>query len=236
LPHRKLRDLQALIVRTRSMARTPAAAPRFEALLAATLMHLEPGDFVSPPAGAPHAAALIAERIAPAGRKKSKSPAPEPALPATQRLAAAAGIARGLKLAKSDRMSVVYIDAGPATARTEPGWAESLAFASTGELPLIIVCADATGGAGSSNAKSLTWPNLVKVAARAKLPVLTVDGEDAVAVYRCMQEASLRARMGAGSALLYAVLTPGPKVAALTRSQLPQARLESYLKTRNIPF
>ncbi len=218
------------------MSKAPSTSPRFEALLAATLMHLEPGDFVSPPPGAAHAAQLIAERTAPARRKKSTVPQLEPALPATQRLAAAAGAARGLKLAKSDRMSVVYIDAGAPTTRTEPSWAESLTYISQGELPFVAVIADATGSNTSANPKSLSWPNVAKLTAKLQLPVLTVDGEDAVAVYRCMQECTLRARMGAGSALIWAVLTPGSKAASLTRSQLPQSRLESYLKTRSIPF
>ena len=109
-------------------------------------------------------------------------------------------------------------------------------YASHGELPFVAIIADATGSPKASNPKSLTWPNVAKLTSKLQLPVLTVDGEDAVAVYRCMQESALRARMGAGSALIWAVLTPASQAASLTRSQLPQSRLESYLKTRSIPF
>ncbi len=83
----------------------------------------------------------------------------------------------------------------------------------------------------------MDYASMSRFAKRIKLPILTVDGEDAVAVYRVMQESVLRARFGGGPAILWAVMTPlrasSPKP---PRSSQPIARLESYMKARDIPF
>lgn len=237
LPNRKLQELHALMARARFMSKAPAASPHFEALLAATLMHVESGDYVSTPPEALLPTLLAAERtFVPTRKKKSAPTGPETPLPATQRLAAAAGLARGLKLAKSDRIAVTYHDAGAATARTEPGWAEALTYTQAADVPLVTIFADATGGARIANPRAISWPAMFKLTGKLKLPILTVDGEDAVALYRAMQECSLRARSIGSPSIIWAVLTPAAQVRSLKRSQLPLARLESYLKTRNIPL
>ncbi len=233
LPNAKLKELFALMQRARAMTKAPATAPRFEAILSATLMHIEPGDFVSPPPGAPSAALLAAERTAaPAKSKKlASSPAAIP-LPAQQRLATAAGIAQGLKLATINRLALAYTDANAASARTEQGWAEALTYAVRAQLPLLIVCADVTGGPRIANPKAISWPTMAKLAKSLQLPVLTVDGTDAVAVYRVMQESAHRARQGDGAAIIWCVLPP-----ASDRSPAndPIRKLRHYLKARNIP-
>ncbi|HZL26418.1 MAG TPA: hypothetical protein VFC39_07805, partial [Acidobacteriaceae bacterium] len=78
LPNAKLRQLYALMQRARALSKAPASAPRLEAILAATLMHIEPGDFVSPPPNAQVATLLAAERTA-----ISKKIAPPQTLPPT---------------------------------------------------------------------------------------------------------------------------------------------------------
>lgn len=233
LPHRKLQELHALMLRARALTKAPAAAPRFEALLAATLMHVEPGDFVSPPPGPTAPAVLAAERTAAPAKKSKKAQAPAaPVLPTHQRIATVNGIAHGLKHAKSDRVAVYYTDAGAASAKTDAGWAEALAHAVRAELPLIFVCADATAGTRIADRNAISWASVSKLAPKLGLPILIVDGEDAVAVYRVMQESMIHARLGAGPAMIWAVMSPdGSK---LTKSALPQSRLEGYLKTRGI--
>jgi pyruvate dehydrogenase E1 component alpha subunit len=99
----------------------------------------------------------------------------------------------------------------------------------------LLCCADATGGklprAGASKQDpALTWTNLSRFAKKLRLPVFAVDGEDAVAVYRVMQESVIRARDGGGPAVLWAVLSPQPP----TGLQRPLARLRSYLESRRI--
>jgi hypothetical protein len=229
LPNAKLKELYALMQRARALSKAPATAPRFEAILAATLMHVEPGDFVSPPPGAPPAALLAAERTAAKTRKKSAPAPPTTPLPAHQRLATAAGIAQGLKLAGTNRLAVFYTDAGAASARTEEGWAEALGYATQAGLPLLFVCADILDGPRVANPKAISWPSMSKVSKRLRLPVLTVDGSDAVAIYRVMQESAHRARMGDGAAVIWCAL-PRERSAATD----PIRNMQRYLAARGL--
>ncbi|MDQ2926520.1 MAG: thiamine pyrophosphate-dependent enzyme [Acidobacteriota bacterium] len=229
LPNVKLKELYALMQRVRALIPRSSAAPRFEAILAATLMHVEPGDFVSPPLGTSVPALLATERTTP--RKKSAPKNPPPPLPTRQRLATVAGIAHGLKLSGAGRFALYYTDAGPSTARTEAGWAEALSYAARAELPLLLVCADATGGRRIQNPQALSWPSMSKLAKQLHFPVLTVDGSDAVAVYRVMQESANRARLGDGIAVLWCVLPrPGDTSAATD----PLRTMRRYLAARNL--
>ena len=220
LPNAKLRELYALMQRARALSKAPASAPRFEAILCATLMHIEPGDYISPPPNAPVAMLLASERTT-APRKK---PEPTQTLPATQRLAVASGIAQGLKLASPSRFVVVYTDAG----RPETGWQEALTYAATARLPLILVIASFET-TRAANPKSLTWPALSRLAKKLRLSILTVDGADAVAVYRVMQESAHRARLGDGAAVIWCAL-PAKNSAATD----PIRNMESYLAARNL--
>ena len=219
LPNAKLKELYALMQRARALGKAPASAPRFEAILGATLMHIGPGDFVSPPPNAPVATLLAAERTA-----TGKKSAPAAALPPTQRLATAAGVAQGLKLANPGRFAVIYTDAG----RPETGWQEALAYATTARLPLILVVAGIETPR-ASNPKAITWPSLSKLAKKLRLPILTVDGTDAVAVYRVMQESAHRARLGDGAAVIWCALPA--KTSAATD---PIRNMQTYLTARHL--
>jgi TPP-dependent pyruvate/acetoin dehydrogenase alpha subunit len=126
---------------------------------------------------------------------------------------------------------LAYVQAGT----IEFEWTDALMWAVEEGLPLILVCADATGGtgkAGRPKENKLSWMGVDKLARKALLPTLAVDGEDAVAVYRCMQESVIRARGGGGPAIIWAVMSGAKKV--VPRSRQPLGRLESYLKVRNI--
>lgn len=228
LPNAKLKELYALMQRTRALTPRSSAVPRVEAILAATLMHVEPGDFVSPPLGAPVAALLAAERTAPRTRKKSAPQPPPTPLPTHQRLATVAGIAHGLKLSGAGRFALYYTEAASSTARTEAGWAEALAYAARAELPLLLVCVDATGGRRIPNPQALSWPSMSKLARQHRFPVLTVDGSDALAVYRVMQESANRARLGDGIAIIWCVL---PRTDTTTD---PLRTMRRYLAARNL--
>jgi hypothetical protein len=195
-------------------------------LLAATSIHLLPGDLLC---GSPDDA--IAEELAPVG-KTGKIPGYVSA-ELEQRLPVCAALARGLQAAGTDGVVLTYAHAKAA----EPGWMNALSWSQEAGLPLILVCADATGWAGSKVAgkrswNQLTWGAVSKLSKKTRIPILAVDGEDAVAVYRCMQESVIRARNGGGPAILWAVMTPTAKT--LPRGRQPLARLESYLKVRNI--
>ncbi len=220
LPHRKLQELYRLMERTRTLERkNKHGATAREALLASTAIHLEPGDMVSAPAND-----LTANNLAPVTPAFLASSH----TPRVSRLVLSAASSRGLQAAGNKGLVLAYSVAGT----MEPAWEDTLAWAQTERLPFVLAVTDATGGRSSS--KSLNWQNADRVCRKLKVPTLTVDGEDAVAVFRVMQEATLRARTAAGPAVIWAMLTPSAD--ALARSAQPIARLKRYMTARKIPL
>jgi TPP-dependent pyruvate/acetoin dehydrogenase alpha subunit len=231
LPHRKLRELHALMLRCRELERKQKSRSVLrEAMLAATSIHLLPGDLLS---GGPED--MTAVQLAPAPNKQSHHSLVAPASLA-ERLPLCAAAARGLQ-ASSDGVVLAFLRVGD----QEPGWQDALEWAQKSQLPLLLACTDATDGkeprSRKRTAAPLTFSSISRLAKRIKLPVLTMDGEDAVAVYRVMQESLIRARFGGGPAVLWGVLTPAVGGSSkLQRSKQPIARLESYLSARKIPL
>jgi hypothetical protein len=221
LPHRKLQELYKLIEHCRTLEtkqRTPSSR---EAILAATTIHLEDGDHLCT---APGDAAVA---LAPTPKASNAYEGFTPSLP---RLLITAALTRGFQLAGSPQITLAYSNANS----KEEGWAEAFTWAQTDRLPLVFCIADAPRPRAASSKTALTWPNVDRLCRRLQFPTLTVDGEDAVAVFRTMQEAALRARSGHGPSLIWAMLSPaGTK---LTRSQTPTARLKRYLAARKIPI
>jgi pyruvate dehydrogenase E1 component alpha subunit len=212
-----------LMQRVRQMERRQPHGTAREALLAATLLHLGPGDLVSAPVSD-----RTMRELAPASPGQGSSHD----LPPNLRLPLCAGAARGMQTAGTDRLTLAY-----AEARTpEAGWADALTWAQRDQLPMLLVCADVQSRAKTrSNTRAhlpLTWPAVTQLARRIKLPVFPVDGHDAVAVYRVVQESSARARTHGGPSVLWAVLSSD----RLPRREQPLARLEAYMADRNIPL
>jgi TPP-dependent pyruvate/acetoin dehydrogenase alpha subunit len=230
LPHSKLRELHALMVRCRGLERkeTSRGSVR-EALLAATLIHLLPGDLLSASAGD-----RVVEKLAPEGKHQQPAGTLLGGDAIGARLPVCVAAARGLQAAGADGVLLALAGAG----RPERGWKETLEWAQQSQLPLVLACSDATNGAASGSRKSaesaIDFSSMSRFARRHQLPVLTVDGEDAVAVYRVMQESVLRARQGGGPSVLWAVMTPDRAIATMPRSSQPIARLRSYLAARKI--
>lgn len=230
LPHSKLRELHALMVRCRSLELKQASrGSAREALLAATLIHLLPGDLLSSTADD-----RVVERLAPEGKHQRPAGTLVGGDSLGARLAVCAAAARGLQAAGDDYALLAFARAGGA----EPGWMAALEWAQESQLPLVLACSDATNGAVAASRKgaepAIDFSSMSRFAKRHHLPVLTVDGEDAVAVYRVMQESFLRARQGGGPSVLWAVMTPGRHLATMPRSRQPIARLRSYLAARKI--
>ena len=220
LPQNRLRELHALMRRIRAADRRRSKSAR-EALLAAALIHLSTGDLVS---GRAEDATLRA--LAP------KSNAGEDAhdVPQSLRIPLCAGAARGMQTAGTDRIAVAFTHARA----PETGWADALRWAHRDRLPfLFIVDDDGTQSVkkrASHNAPPLVWPELTKLAHGLHLPHFPVDGEDAVAVYRVMQETSVRARSGGGPSVIWAML--GAKRPAPRRQ--PLTRLDAYMVARGM--
>jgi pyruvate dehydrogenase E1 component alpha subunit len=157
--------------------------------------------------------------------------------PLTQRVPLCAAAARGMQAAGTESLVLALTQTGD----REPGWQAALEWAQRAQLPLLLICEDVSGGARSSKQKGrqevLDFEAITQLAKRIKLPVLPVDGEDAVAVYRVLQECVLRTRMGGGPAVVWAVLTPASsRLPKLKRSATPLVRLQRYMTSRAIPF
>lgn len=234
LPHNKLRELHALMLRCRALERKQKSlGGAREALLAATSIHLLPGDLLSA-----ESVDGVAGQLAPKAKKSNPAGSILGGAAAGGRMLRCAAAARGLQATGSEGLVLALTRAGGA----EPGWSAALEWAHLSDMPLLLVVADATAGKPSRRGKSggkgaepsLDFTHMSRLAKRLRLPVFTVDGEDAVAVYRVMQESVLRARMGGGPAVLWAVMTPAAEVPKMPRSNQPIVRLEKYLAARKI--
>jgi pyruvate dehydrogenase E1 component alpha subunit len=220
LPKDRLRELHALMHRIRVEDLRRSKSSR-EALLAGALIHLSTGDLVS---GRADDATLRA--LAP------QSNAGEAAhdVPQSLRIPLCAAAARGIQTAGTDRLAVAFTDAGA----PEAGWADALRWAYRDRLPFLLIVADngtsISSKKASRNAPPLLWPELTKMAHSIHLPHFPVDGEDAVAVYRVMQETSARARAGGGPSVIWAMLS----AERLAPRQQPLKRLEEYMAARSI--
>jgi TPP-dependent pyruvate/acetoin dehydrogenase alpha subunit len=232
LPHSKLRELHALMLRARGLERKQTSSPSArEALLAATLIHLLPGDLLSAAASD-----RTVEKLAPEGKDRRTAGSLIAGSSVEARLPVCVAAARGLQAAGVEGVLLAFARAGTA----EPGWTAALEWAQRSQLPLLLACSDTTNGASSGTRKraepAIDFTSMTRFAKRLKLPVLTVDGEDAVAVYRVMQESVLRARQGGGPSVLWAMMTPTRSIATMPPSSRPIARLRSYLAARKIPL
>ena len=219
LPQARLRELHALMHRIRAADRRRSKTAR-EALLAAALIHLSTGDLVS---GRADDATL--RGLAP------KSAAGDDAhdVPQSLRIPLCAGAARGMQTAGTDRIAVAFTEAGA----PETGWADALRWAHRDRLPFLLIVADNGARSGkrtSRDTSPLLWPALTRLARGIHLPHFPVDGEDAVAVYRVIQETSARARSGGGPAVIWAMLS----AERLAPRQQPLKRLAAYMAARGI--
>lgn len=220
LPQDRLRELHALMRSVRTKDRRGSNSAR-DALLAAALIHLSTGDLVSG-----HANDATLRALAP----KSKAGKDAHDVPQNLRIPLCVGAARGMQTAGTDRITVVFTEADA----PETGWADALRWAYRDRLPFLLIVADsATQSSRKSaprNAPPLLWPELTKMAHSIHLPHFPVDGEDAVAVYRVVQETSARARSGGGPSVIWAMLS----AERLTPRQQPLKRLDAYMAARGI--
>ena len=226
LPHRKLQELYTLMERARVLERKTkrASYPR-EAMLAAATIHLAPGDALVTAVRDTSAMQLAPPSKRPVAGAKTYTPT-------TARLPLAAATARGLQMAAQSGLVLALAEAGTA----EPGWSEALAWAQSERLPLVLLCTDPTGLSpapprGNRSAEALNSETLHVTGHKLGLPTLVVDGEDAVAMFRVVQESTLRARTQAGPSVIWAVFS-----APVGRPAAPLARLRRYMAARDIPL
>ncbi len=246
LPDAELRTLLALLKRCatlenpsersgtgQSRPHPPQNASGREAVLAATVLQLKAGDLFLPEPADAVALSLVPQ---PEGAANDQPDAiPRKIAVSTSRFLLGASMAAALRLSGSEHLVLLLTS----TNSKDPGWAAALAWAQERLLPLVVVCTDPRGPAAFTSKPvrspgKFDWSEVSRSAARLKLPVLTVDGEDAVAIYRATQEAMLRARAGAGPAVLWAALPARAQLAERPRTRRPVARLAQYLRSRGI--
>jgi TPP-dependent pyruvate/acetoin dehydrogenase alpha subunit len=141
-----------------------------------------------------------------------------PKSPAACRLAGYGGIATGMAFAntkdKKKSVTVAFFaeEAEPAS------WQEVLCFACTHKLPIIYACDESA---------------VDEILGRScGLPVIPVDGNDVVAVYRVAHECITRARLGGGPSLI--VCKTFPLEIDSTKSQDPLRNMERYLIAKGL--
>ena len=111
----------------------------------------------------------------------------------------AVGAALSASLRKNDRVSVSFFGDG---AVNEGVFYESLNFASLRKLPVIFVCENNSYATHMPSAKILANTNIARKADAFRIPGITIDGNDAITVYRAVKEAVERARRGKGPSLI----------------------------------
>ena len=231
LPNKRLKELLELMQRSRALDRRLRPAPKHprEALLAGTAIHLVPGDILNSSAADATALALApAPLVNPQAANAIIVPDKDAPLPRLSRLTLAAAMAHGLQVSGTGGIVLTLVNAGTA----EPGWQDALIYAQRARLPLLIAVADATNGRPAKSPHVLTLTAVQQAAKKIKLPVLPVDGDDAVGVYRVMQECALRARLSEGPAVIWGVHTSANKPPA--RATQPIARMQRYLAARGL--
>lgn len=77
-------------------------------------------------------------------------------------------------------------------------------------------------------------PDLRTIYAEYGVPVITVDANDAIAVYRVMTEAAHNSRVGRGTTLIEAAFIPGKTHGVA--SPAPLACLEGYMRRHGAWF
>ncbi|MGH9564454.1 MAG: thiamine pyrophosphate-dependent enzyme [Candidatus Angelobacter sp.] len=210
----KLKQLHATMVKCRRAQKrfhgghaAKGRSSAYEAVVAGTVFDLLPDDYV-----APSLLGTLARSISdvapahPSGAPKRNDPAMKNIV---NQLAVATGMALALKEGKARNIAVLLAgELGPAS----KGYDELLRFAAGRKLPVIYLLQTASGS-----------ERLRIQAQKCGLPGIIVDGSDAVAVLRVMQECTRRARQG-----------HGPSLVAYQLSADPLALMEAYLRKRRL--
>lgn len=115
----------------------------------------------------------------------------------------AAGIGLAIKMKKTDE--VVACSFGDGATNTG-GWHEGINFAAAHKLPVIFLCENNGMAVYTPMAETFAVTDIAKRADGYGMPGATVDGNDAAACYRVIQEAVDRARNGDGPTLIEAKL------------------------------
>jgi pyruvate dehydrogenase E1 component alpha subunit len=111
----------------------------------------------------------------------------------------ATGLGLAAQMRGEDRVTACFFGDG---AVAEGAFHESLNLAALWQLPVLFCCENNLFGMGTAIERAEAQTDLCAKAASYKLPALSCDGMDLVAVHETMQEAVARARSGKGPAFV----------------------------------
>src|SRR5258708_6377084 len=111
----------------------------------------------------------------------------------------AAGVGLSIKMRKTSQVCLVIFGDGAAN---EGAFHESLNMASIWKLRVVYLCENNQYAMSMPVAKAFNIENISQRAAAYNIPGVTVDGNDALAVYLAVSEAAARARRGDGPSLV----------------------------------
>lgn len=214
-----------------------------EAARASTVLSLESGDLLSDCAQSAGMDLLLGVKLSElkrrngAGARKAGGPElgesdresyprrlPQAGDPVEQ-LQISLGVAVALKAQRNGRVLLVFARAGEAKSSV---WEKTLGVAGSRELPVIFVVLPEPRGGPSRALGELSGRSRA-----AGVAGFAVDGSDAIALYRVMQESLLRARSDGGSVLIECI----PfhlKTAGRRRAQDPVERLRELLLAKGV--
>lgn len=111
----------------------------------------------------------------------------------------ATGVGLSFRMRKEDRVAVAFMGDG---ATNEGTFHESLNMASLWDLPVLYVVENNKYGASTHVSRSMKVERIAERAVAYRMPGVTVDGNDVLAVYEAAREAVARARAGKGPTLI----------------------------------
>jgi len=194
----------------------------FESIVSGAAVHLNPQDLVAPSPFEPFArlvqGASFDDCIAglsshgKSGDHQPRSSYDRGNSSAAEQFTLAAGMALASKMLSKNlvTLSIAHGDDSPGF------WREAVLFAAARKLPVVFIN---TGRRGATDRES------IRSQAQQFLPAITVDGSDAVAVYRVAEESTRRARQGLGPSLIEC---------QICGTEDPISFMENYLKRRNL--
>lgn len=154
---------------------------------------------------------------------------------AIDRLSDALSAAKAHKAAKNGKVAVAFYDSSKSS---QTQWRKKLTTASADRLPILFVCHSELSNAMST---ADTINGNAPQALAFGVPLITVDGNDVVAVYRVASESIARARQGRGPTLIECLTYSCPDHRDGRReknsqppSQDPITIMENYLSAKRL--
>lgn len=166
-------------------------------------------------------------------------------IPIGSQISHAAGLAYASKLQKKNEVAIVYIGDG-GTSHGE--FHEGLNFGAVYDVPMIVMVQNNQWAISTPRSKQTKSETIAQKAIAYGIPGIQVDGNDILAVYVAVKEASERARKGEGPTLIEALTyrmgshttSDNPKIyreddeVAKWEAKDPLMRFKNYLIKKNL--